>query len=101
MSGDILLRKQGEAISASTASRSGRLSAGRRVTVTQSGSTATLSLVHPVYERFLDVRPERGSVRKRRRIHNRFVFGAYNAVAGRLLSGYSREAAAAIKDGAK
>ena len=79
--GGILLRTQGEA---------GRLLSGRRVTVTDD----RLTLTHPVYERFLDIRNRR---KKRLRIHNRFVFAVYSAIAGKLAAGYRDEAQEIVK----
>ena len=83
--GGILLRTQDEAISSGYRSRTGRLLNGRSVTVTDD----RLTLTHPVYERFLDIRNRR---RKRLRIHNRFVFAVYSAIAGKLAAGYRNEA---------
>lgn len=88
--GGILLRTQGEAIRGGYGSRTGRLLSGRRVTVTDD----RLTLEHPVYERFLDIRNRRS---KRLRIHNRFVFAVYSAIAGKLAAGYRDEAQEIVK----
>lgn len=97
-SGSELLSRQGAAISSATAPHSGRLLSGRSVRVTTSEGGGVLTLTHPVYERFLDVK---AGHRKRRRIHNRFVFGTYSAVARKLLSGYSEQAAQMVRTAAK
>jgi len=54
---------------------------------------------HTAYERFLDMR-RRGGQRKplkRRRIHNRFVFGAYAGIAERLMYGLTEEVSTLIR----
>jgi len=88
--GGILIRTQSEAIQSGYTSRTGRLLNGRRVTV----SNDRLTLTHPVYERFLDIRNRR---KKRLRIHNRFVFAVYSAIAGKLAAGYRDEAQQIVK----
>lgn len=88
--GGILIRTQSEAIQSGYTSRTGRLLNGRWVTV----SNDRLTLTHPVYERFLDIRNRR---RKRLRIHNRFVFAVYSAIAGKLAAGYRDEAQQIVK----
>lgn len=88
--GGILIRTQSEAIQGGYTSRTGRLLNGRQVTV----SNDRLTLTHPVYERFLDIRNRR---KKRLRIHNRFVFAVYSAIAGKLAAGYRDEAQQIVK----
>ena len=88
--GGRLLRRQGAAIASATRRRSGALLSGRSVSV----SSSALSFRHKSYERFLDMR---SGGRKRRRIHNRFVFGAYASVARKLLAGAREEVAEAIR----
>lgn len=78
--GDIMLSRQGAEISIRTKERTGNLISGRRVTSTPD----RLTLEHPIYERFLDMK-KRG--RKRRKIHNRFVYGTYGTIAYRLMNG--------------
>jgi len=82
-----LLRNQGTAIETAYQRRSGRLMGGRSVAV----GDAKLTFTHPIYERFLDI-----GGGKRRRIHNRFVFGTYGAIARRLMYGFTEEVAAEI-----
>lgn len=79
--GDILITRQGKEIAARTKSRTGNLASGRSVVTTSD----RLSFTHPIYERFLDMRG--GKKRKRRRIHNRFVFGTWATIADKLMNG--------------
>lgn len=65
----------------------GNLANGRRVIV----SDNTLTLYHPIYERFLDMRHLSGRKHKRRKIHNRFVYGTYSAISKKLINGFSDE----------
>lgn len=78
--GDWLITKQGKEIAARTKSRTGNLISGRRVTTTAD----RLSFTHPIYERFLDMK---FAGRKRRKIHNRFVYGTYAIIADKLMNG--------------
>lgn len=93
--GKRLLRNQGAAISSSYRRGTGRLEEGRSISVTGgTDADGRLTLTHPVYERFLDIKNRR---RKRMRIHNRFIFGAYAAIARRLMYGYTEEVAAMFR----
>lgn len=99
--GQRLLRNQGKAIEARVKKRSGRLESSRSVSVTGgSGASGTLTFVHVAYERFLDMkRLQRGdqSVKSNRRIHNRYVFGAFASIAKRLMNEFTEDAVARIK----
>jgi len=93
--GKRLLRNQGAAIAAGYHRGTGRLEDGRSISVTGgSGADGRLTLTHPIYERFLDIKNHR---RKRMRIHNRFIFGAYASIARRLMYGFTEEVAAAFR----
>lgn len=96
-----LLSRQGSAIASSVNQQSGRLMSGRKVTITGGGPdmSGKLTLEHPVYERFLDMkRPGKNGRKKRgRRIHNRFVFGAYASIAKNLMYGFTDEVASEIR----
>ncbi len=48
--------------------------------------------MHTAYERFLDIKPHR-----KRKIHTRFVFGAYNTIARHLMYGLAEEVAESIR----
>lgn len=93
--GKRLIRNQGAAIASGYKRGTGRLESGRSISVTGgTDADGRLTLTHPVYERFLDIRNRR---KKRMRIHNRFIFGAYAAIARRLMYGYTEEVAAAFR----
>lgn len=85
--GATMLGSQEAAIRKNTQSHSGHLLGRRRVTV-EAGSDASgkLTLHHVDYERFLDMRRIHGAKRRRRKIHNRFIFGAYSSIAKRLMT---------------
>lgn len=90
-----LLHNQGAAIAAGYQRGTGRLEEGRSISVTGgTDADGRLTLTHPVYERFLDIKNRR---KKRMRIHNRFIFGAYAAIARRLMYGYTEEVAAMFR----
>lgn len=99
--GQRLLRNQGKAIEARVKKRSWRLESSRSVSVTGgSGASGTLTFVHVAYERFLDMkRLQRGdqSVKSNRRIHNRYVFGAFASIAERLMNEFTEDVIARIK----
>lgn len=88
--GDFLITRQGKAIASATKSRSGRLVSDRKVQISQD----RLSFTHPAYERFLDMRKPG---RKRRRIHNRFVYGTYATIADKLMNGIREKVADDLK----
>lgn len=94
--GKRLLRNQGAAISSGYRRGTGRLETGRSISVARGDAMdGRLTLTHPIYERFLDIKNRR---RKRLRIHNRFIFGAYAAIARRLMYGFTEEVAAMLRD---
>ncbi len=91
-----MLANQGAAIASGYRRGTGRLEDARSISVSGGdGMDGKLTLQHPVYERFLDIRNRR---KKRLRIHNRFIFGAYAAIARRLMYGFTEEVAAAFRD---
>ena len=90
-----LLHNQGAAIAAGYQRGTGRLEEGRSISVSGgSDADGRLTLTYPIYERFLDIKNHR---RKRMRIHNRFIFGAYASIARRLMYGYTEEVAAMFR----
>lgn len=96
--GTDMMSRQGSAIATTTNERSGRLLGSRSMEVASEGSdSARLTFTHTVYERFLDMRRLGGFKHKRRRIHNRFVFGMYSSIAARLMYGFTQEVADAIR----
>lgn len=97
--GEKMLSRQGAAMQEYLRFQTGHTFSSRSITVTDN----TLSFRHSVVERFLDLkRLNHGSkeVRRpaRRKIHNRFVFGAYGSIARRLMYGYTEEVAAQLRD---
>lgn len=99
--GATLLRRQGSAISSSVKQQSGRLMSSREITVSGGADMdGKLTLEHPIYERFLDMKrlgKARGR-RKGRKIHNRFVFGAYASIARTLMWGLTEDVARRIRE---
>ena len=94
--GQELLTRQTAAIESSgLAVRSGSLLDHRFV----SQSSSTLTLTHPVHERFLDIKKSRlkAARRKNYRIHNRFVYGTFATIADRLMNGYIEEIAENVR----
>ena len=94
-----MIQRQTARIEASVGTRSGTLLASRSVSV-QSGDGSfdgSLTLVHPVYERFLDMKRYSNGVRhKRRPIHNKIVMAAFNRIAYRLMYEFTEETRNAI-----
>lgn len=92
-----LIKHQGAEIRSVTQEHHGRLLRDRHISVRDS----ILTFTHTDYERFLDLRRiHRGGhriKRKARHIHNRFVFGAYAAIARRLMYGLTEEVASDIR----
>lgn len=99
--GERMLERQETAISSRLKSRSGTLVRGRSISVSGGNRLdGQLDFKHPIYERFLDMKRlgNNGRKRKGRRIHNRFVFGAYTSIAKQLMYGFTEEVAREIKD---
>lgn len=97
-----MLRNQGLAINTAVRKRSGNL-LGTRNVVIEGGSDmeGKLTFTHTVYERFLDIkRLNRAGrrVKSNRKIHNRFVFGTYAAIAGRLMYDFTDDVATALRE---
>lgn len=74
----------------------------RRVKVASESDaySGNLSYVHVDYERFLDLKRGRradGKRVKRRRIHNRFVMGAYYSIARDLMFGLTEDVISRIR----
>lgn len=75
-------------------SRTGNL---RRSRSTRASSDR-LVFEHPIYERYLDMKRMSGKKRKSRKIHNRYVFGAFSSIAERLMYGFTDEVAAQFRE---
>ena len=91
-----MLAGQGAAIASGYRRGTGRLESGRSISVSGGAEAdGKLTLEHPVYARFLDLKNRR---KKSLRIHNRFIFGAYAAIARRLMYGFTEDVAATFRD---
>ena len=66
----------------------------RRFSFASSSMSVSMTLTHTDYERFLDIRRPGY---KRRRIHNRYVWGAYEAIARRCMYDFTTEAVESMK----
>lgn len=90
--------------------KTGRLEKGRFFEVKkEDGLDGQLTLTHPIYERFLDIKKKQNvssnvqNWRNRRRkpraypIHNRIIMGNYNRLAFNLMYGFTEEVAAEMK----
>lgn len=99
--GKRLLTAQEKGVRRSVTLRSGRILSARDIVVSGGEEMdGKLTYTHTVYERFLDMKRLGGRRKssKRRRIHNRFVFGAYAGIAERLMYGLTEDVIAAIRE---
>lgn len=95
-----MFSRQTSRISAVLQTRSGRLLNSRGFFVSSAGDNfeGQLSLVHPVYERFLDIKRLKGQEKSHsRKIHNKIVFAAYGRIAERLMSEFTEETRQSIR----
>lgn len=96
-----MLSSQGAAISRAVRFRSGRLFNDRSIMVSGGADMdGKLTFTHTDYERFLDLKRLRhGSktTRSNRRIHNRYIFGAYSSIASRLMYDLTDDVAESIR----
>lgn len=100
--GESMLRRQSSAILSKLETRTGTLEKSRSVSVSSASDSfdGKLTFRHVAYERYLDLRRLRyGSkvISRRRRIHNRYVFGTYSRIAERLMYEFTDEVAASIR----
>lgn len=103
--GDRLLRNQGRALYMKARFRTGRMESKRSVAVSGSDDLdGVLTFRHLDYERFLDmkreIRTKKGGSRKSAgyRIHNRFVYGHFLAIAKQLSVGFTESIRNKIRD---
>lgn len=97
--GDRLLKNQSAILEKRLIFHTGRLAGRRRISVSGGEEMdGKLSFTHVSYERFLDMkrivnRKRTTGTRTKRgyRIHNRFVYGTYGAIAQRLMSEFTDE----------
>ena len=96
-----LLKNQGAAFAARLRFHTKRILEHRRAEVSAAdGYSGQLAISHTAYQRFLDLKAmQYGSktVRRNRKIHNRFVWGHYNAIAGRLANDLTPDVAARLR----
>ena len=99
--GERLLKNQGAALAARLHFHSGNIISKRDVDVSSSNAfSGKLVLTHLAYLRFLDMKRVKygdKSVKRNRRIYNRFVMRHYNSIAYRLLNDLTRETIANIR----
>jgi len=102
--GKRLIRNQGAEIERRLKFHSNRLLNDRTTAVTaEDQMDGQLSLTHPAYERFLDIKRKVRSKKTNRvytrrfRIHNRYVMGHYYSIANRLMNELTDDVAQAIK----
>jgi len=95
--GKRMLSNQGRAIRKEVQFHSYRLLRDRKVDVLNSPHGGTLQFTVPHYNRLLDIKQERkrksgrGTSRRSLRIYNRFVMGAYYAIAFRVSNEFTKE----------
>ena len=101
-------KAQGAAIQKYLNYRTGRLLDDRKFDVSRGDfMDGQLTITHPIYERFLDMKKKKGGSnnvnkwRNRKKkiypIHNRIIMGNYNRLAYILMYGLTEEVASAIK----
>jgi len=96
--GKRLVAGQGAAIAKRVKFHSYRLDRDRKTEVTGGNDLdGNLKFSHPNYERFLDIKRKVKNKKTNKvytrslRIHNRFVFGHYQAIATRLMNDFTEE----------
>lgn len=104
--GDRLWRNQGMILGKRLRFHTGNLMEKRSIRVSEADNMdGQLAFSHVPYERFLDMkrsvnrkRTEGTRLKRGYRIHNRFVYGTYAAIAGRLMYELTEEACRNITD---
>lgn len=104
--GERMIRNQGIAIEKKLRFHTGRLDRERQFQVKESDDLdGTLRFTHADYQRFLDMKREvemkngKGKQRKRGyKIHNRFVFGTFYAIARELSTGLTEQIVKGIQE---
>jgi hypothetical protein len=96
-----LLKNQQAAFAARLKFNTGNI-VSRRKDEVMSGEelSGKLIITHTAYERLLDLRTMKygsATVRRRRRIHNRFVWATFNSIAYRLTNDFTVSTAARIR----
>ncbi len=99
---ELMMKNQSEAIKRKLKLKSGHILSARNIVVQEGeGMDGRLTYTHAIYERFLDMK-KKDKVRKvrSRKIHNRFIFGAYASIAKRLMHGFTEETATLFRSAA-
>ncbi|MDD7454951.1 MAG: hypothetical protein PUK70_01675 [Bacteroidales bacterium] len=89
--GSLLLKYQGERIERNLQLRTRRILSSRRISVSESDASGTMSFYHTAYNRFLDMKYyHRGAkkIKANRHVFLRYVYGTYSYIARRLLEQY-------------
>ena len=96
-----MLSSQSAAIGRAVRFRSGRLFNDRSISVSGGADMdGKLTFTHTDYERFLDLRRRRHGTKtskSNKKIHNRYVFGAYSSIASRLMYDLTDDVAESIR----
>jgi hypothetical protein len=101
--GERMLRRQGVAMEESLRFHTRETLTSRRIYATEgSEMSGSLTFIHTIQERFLDLKrlrhgSEMSPRPRKRQIHNRFVMSMYNAVASELMYGFTEEVAERIR----
>lgn len=96
-----LIQNQSLALGRKLKIRTGRLFTARKTSVRGGDDLdGQLTFSHVIYERYLDMKRlhyGKRVVKRNRKIHNRFVFGHYSSIAGRLMYDLTEDVVARIK----
>lgn len=98
-----MLGAQGAAIGRAVRFHTGRMFNDRSITVSGGADMdGKLTFTHTDYERFLDMKrlchgSGKSNIKSNRRIHNRYVFGAYSSIASRLMYDLTDDVAESIR----
>ena len=96
-----MIQNQSLALGRKLKTRAGRLFTSRRTSVRGGDDLdGQLTFSHVIYVRYLDMKRlhyGKRVVKRNRKIHNRFVFGHYSSIAGRLMYDLTEDVVARIK----
>lgn len=96
-----MLSSQSSAIGRAVRFRSGRLFNDRSISVSGGADMdGKLTFTHTDYERYLDLRRLKHGTKtskSNRKIHNRYIFGAYSSIASRLMYDLTDDMAESIR----
>lgn len=101
--GNRFLKNQGIAIKSTVSSRSKNLINNRFLSVKKDGAmSGTLTITQPLYARFLDLKAlrygkKKKTVKRKRKIYNRFMYGHKTAITRSLMYGLTTEVIESLK----